>query len=112
MSKMCTRGKYMSNLFWTLACLCAYIGGLIILVRVTPLLLIRRYDDGYFMAIAAADVFGGIFVFGAVAVTFALFSGGFALRLLEFFLLFRIVVLALVMSFRSYYSLRSPRLQP
>ena len=48
----------MSNLFWTLACLCAYIGGLIVLVRVTPLLLIRRYDDGYFMAIAAADVFG------------------------------------------------------
>ena len=96
----------MSNLFWTLACLCAYIGGLIVLVRVTPLLLIRRYDDGYFMAIAAADVFGGLFVFGAVAVTFALFSGGFAVRLLDFFLLLGIVIVALIMSYRSYYSRR------
>jgi len=102
----------MSNLFWTLACLCAYIGGLIVLVRVTPLLLIRRYDDGYFMAIAAADVFGGLFVFGAVAVTFALFSGGFAVRLLDFFLLLGIVIVALVMSYRSYYSRRYRRVQP
>src|SRR5439155_277208 len=82
-------------------------GGLIILVRVTPLLLIRRYDDGYFMAIAAADVFGGLFVFSAVAVTFALFSGGFAVRLLDFFLLLGIVIVALIMSYRSYYSLMS-----
>src|SRR5260370_35430177 len=102
MSKMCTRGKYMSNLFWTLACLCAYIGGLIILVRVTPLLLIRRYDDGYFMAIAAADVFGAIFVFWAVAVTFALFSGGFAFRLLDFFLFLGIGVVVLRLFYRSY----------
>ena len=102
----------MSNLFWTLACLCAYVGGLIVLVRVTPLLLLRRYDDGYFMAIAAADVFGGLFVFGAVAVTFALFSGGFAVRLLDFFLLSGIVIVALIMSYRSYYSRRSRRVQP
>lgn len=101
----------MSNLVWTLACLCAYIGGLVILVRVTPLLLIRRYDDGYFMAIAAADVVGGLFVFGAVAVTFALFSGVFAVRLLDFFLLLGILIVALVMSYRSYYLRRSRRVQ-
>src|SRR5260370_42476089 len=103
MSKMCTRGKYMSNLFWTLACLCAYIGGLIILGRVTPLLLIRRYDDGYFMAIAAADVFCGIFVFGAVAGRFSFFSWGFCVRLLDFFFLFSIGVVALLMFFWSFY---------
>lgn len=101
----------MSNLVWTLACLCAYIGGLVILVRVTPLLLVRRYDDGYFMAIAAADVVGGLFVFGAVAVTFALFSGVFAVRLLDFFLLLGILIVALVMSYRSYYLRRSRRVQ-
>lgn len=101
----------MSNLVWTLACLCAYIGGLVILVRVTPLLLVRRYDDGYFMAIAAADIVGGLFVFGAVAVTFALFSGVFAVRLLDFFLLLGILIVALVMSYRSYYLRRSRRVQ-
>src|SRR5438445_8528228 len=95
----------MSNLFWTLACLCAYIGGLIVLVRVTPLLLIRRYDEGYFMAIAAADVFGGMFVFGAVAITFALFSGTFAIRLLDFFLLLGIVIVAFGLSYKCF---RSP----
>src|SRR5256885_6878207 len=51
-----------------------------ILVKVTPLLLSRPYDEGLFMAIAAGDVFGGLFVFGAVALTFALFSGSFAIR--------------------------------
>src|SRR5437764_7878779 len=101
----------MSYLFWTLACLCVYIGVLVILVRVTPLLLIRRYDDGYFMPIAAADVFGGIFVFGAVAVTFALFSGVFAVRLLDFFLLLGILIVALIMSYRSYYPRRARRVQ-
>jgi hypothetical protein len=101
----------MSYLFWTLACLCVYIGGLVILVRVTPLLLIRRYDDAYFMAIAAADVLGGICVFGAVAVTFALFSGVFAVRLLDFFLLLGILIVTLIMSYRSYYSRRFRRVQ-
>src|SRR5437588_11032537 len=94
----------MSNLFWTLACLCAYVGGLIILVRVTPLLLLRRYDDGYFMAIAAADVFGGLFVFGAVAVYFRLVSGVFVVWLLDCFLLVGILIVALVVSYRSYFS--------
>src|SRR5256885_11600525 len=101
----------MSYLFWTLACLCVYIGGLAILVRVTPLLLIRRYDDGYFMSIAAADVFGGMFVFGAVAVTFALFSGTFAVRLLDFFLLLGILIVALRMSYRSFYARRAAKAQ-
>src|SRR6266576_1286083 len=44
------------------------------------------------MAIAAADDFGGMFVFGAVAITFALFSGTFAIRLFDFFLLLGIVI--------------------
>src|SRR5436305_988546 len=97
----------MSYVFWTLGCLCAYIGGLVILVKVTPLLLIRRYDEGYFMAIAAADIVGGMLIFGAVAVTFALFSGTFAVRLLDFFLLLGITIVALRMSYSSFYSRRA-----
>jgi len=45
-------------------------------------------------------------------VTFALFSGGFAVRLLDFFLLLGIVIVALIMSYRSYYSRRPRRVQP
>jgi len=101
----------MSNVFWMLACLCAYIAGLVILVKVTPRLFLHRYDEGYFMAIAAADIVGGMFVFGAVAVTFALFSGTFAVRLLDFFLLLGILIVALRMSYRSFYARRGAKAQ-
>jgi len=97
----------MLYVLWTFVCLCAYIGGLVILVRVTPLLLSRTFDEGYFMAIAAADVFGGMFVFGAVAITFALFSGTSAIKLLDFFLLLGIVIVAFSLSYRCFRSRRA-----
>jgi hypothetical protein len=96
----------MLYILWTIVCLCAYVGGVVILVKVTPLLLSRNFDEGYFMAIAAADVFGGMFVFGAVAITFALFSGTFAIRLLDFFLLLGIVLVTFGLSYKCF---RSPR---
>src|SRR5438874_2270444 len=79
--------------------------------KVTPRLFLHRYDEGYFMAIAAADIVGGMFVFGAVAVTFALFSGTFAVRLLDFFLLLGILIVALRMSYRSFYARRGAKAQ-
>lgn len=92
----------MLYVLWTLACLCAYAGGVVILVKVTPLLLSRTFDEGYFMALAAADVFGGMFVFGAVAITFALFSGTFSIKLLDFFLLLGIIIVAFSLSYRCF----------
>ena len=96
----------LSDILWTFVCFCAYVGGVVILMFVTPLLLSRDYDEGFFMAIAAADVFGGMFVFGSVAFIFALFSGVFAARLLDFFLLLGIVIVAFSLSYRCF---RSPR---
>ena len=96
----------LSDILWTFVCFCAYVGGVVILVKVTPLLLSCNFDEGYFMAIAAADVFGGMFVFGAVAITFALFNGTFAIRLLDFFLLLGIIIVAFGLSYRCF---RSPR---
>jgi len=96
----------MLYILWTIVCLCSYVGGVVILVKVTPLLLSRNFDEGYFMAIAAADVFGGMFVFGAVAITFALFSGTFAIRLFDFFLLLGIVIVTFGLSYKCF---RSPR---
>jgi hypothetical protein len=94
----------MSYVLWTLASLIAYVGGLIILMKVTPLLLRRSYDEGMFMAIAAGDVFGGLFVFGAVTLTFALFSGSFAIRVLDFLLLLGIVIVSARLSYTSFRS--------
>ena len=71
-------------------------------MRVTPLLLVRAYDQGLFMAIAAADILGGIFAFGAVTVTFALFSGNFGVKVLDFLLLVGIVIVGIRMSIRSF----------
>ena len=92
----------MVYVLWTFACLILYIGGLIILIKVTPLLLTRAYDEGLFMAIAAGDIFGGLFVFGAVAVTFGLFSGIFPIRVLDFFLLLGIIFVGTRLLFRSF----------
>lgn len=92
----------MSFVLWTFASLIAYVCGLIILVKVTPLLLSRSYDEGLFMAIAAGDVFGGLFVFGAVALTFALFSGSFAIRVLDFLLLVGIIIVGARLTYMSF----------
>ena len=91
----------MSFALWTFACLIGYVAGLIILVRITPLITVRAYDEGMFMAIMAIDIFGGIFAFGAVAVTFALFSGNFPIRILDFFLLAGILVVGAGMAYNS-----------
>jgi uncharacterized membrane protein YecN with MAPEG domain len=73
-------------------------------VKVTPLLLARSYDEGLFMVIAAGDVFGGLFVFGAVALTFALFSGTLAIRVLDFLLLLGIIIVSARLSYTSFRS--------
>ena len=91
----------MSYVLWTLASLIAYVCGLIILVKVTPLLLSRSYDEGLFMAIASGDVFG------AVALTFALFSGSFAIRVLDFLLLVGLIIVSGRLSYISFRPRRS-----
>jgi len=92
----------MQQFLLTLACLIAYAGGLVILVKVTPRLLGLSFDEGMFMGIAAADVFGAILAFGAVGITFALFNGYLAIRGLDFLLLVGILIVGIRMSLRSF----------
>ena len=92
----------MQYVLWMFACLIGYGAGLFILWKVTPLIIVRAYDEGLFMAIMALDIFGGIFVFGAVAITFALFSGNIPIRTLDFLLLVGILIMGASMSFRSF----------
>jgi len=102
----------MLYILWTFMSFCAYVSGLVILVKVTPLLLTRTYDEGYFMAIAAADVLGGMFVFAAVAITFGLFSGMFVIRLIDCFLLLGIAIIAFNLSYRCIRSRRAVKAHP
>ena len=92
----------MLYVLWMLASLVAYVGGLVILLKVTPMLLSRAYDDGLFMAIAAGDILGGIFTFGAIAITFGLFSGSLGIRALDFFLLLGIFAVCAHLSYRIF----------
>lgn len=88
----------------TLASLIAYIGGLLIVIKVTPLLLFRQYDEGLFMGIAAADIVGGILAFAAVMVTFALFNGtqNVITKIFDTVLLVGIFLIAVRMSLHSF----------
>ncbi len=82
----------MSYVLWTVSSIIAYIGGLVIILRVTPRLLYLKFDEGLFMGIAALCIFGALLVFGAIAVTFAIFNGNFAVRFLDFLFLLGILV--------------------
>jgi hypothetical protein len=92
----------MQSILLTLVCLIAYAGGLVILVKMTPRLLLLTYDEGMFMGVAAADVFGAILVFGAVAVTFALFNGSIPIRVLDFLLLIGMLIVGIRTAIRSF----------
>jgi len=92
----------MQQFLLTLACLIAYAGGLVILVKMTPRLLFLTYDEGMFMGIAAADVFGAILIFGAVGVTFALFNGSIPIRALDFLLLLGMLFVGIRAAIRSF----------
>lgn len=99
----------MSYILWTFASILAYIGGLIIILRVTPRLLYLKYDEGLFMGIAALCILGALLAFGAIAVTFGLFNGDFGVRFLDFLFLAGILIAAgrtALYSFRPHYGVR------
>jgi hypothetical protein len=87
---------------WTLIGLVAYVCGLWIVVTMTPRLMKLRFDEGLFMGIAAADVFGGMLAFAPLAITFALFNGTFGVKILDFLLLVGIFFVGFRMSWRSF----------
>jgi hypothetical protein len=92
----------MQQVLWILIGLLAYICGLAIIIAVTPRLWRLRFDEGLFMGIAAADVFGGILAFASIGITFALFNGTFGIKVLDFLLLVGIFIVGLRMSLRSF----------
>ncbi|GCE12980.1 hypothetical protein [Tengunoibacter tsumagoiensis] len=98
----------MSNFLWVMASLISYIAGLIVLIKVTPQLLSRSYDEGLFMAIAAADIVGAMLAFSGVIIPLLLFGGAIWIKLLDAVLLVGIFAIAARL---AWFSLRPHMLQ-
>ncbi len=89
----------MSGFLLILLCLVFYGGGLVVLYKVTPLLLKRRFDDVFFMGLAAAIITGSLLAFAPVGITFAFFNSTFAARTVDVILLLGIAVVVIRMTF-------------
>lgn len=88
----------MSVFLWIVGSLIAYIAGVVVILRITPRLLVRTFDEGLFMAIAALDIVGAILAFAGVVITFALFNGAIGIRVLDVLLLVGILIVGLRMA--------------
>ncbi|HCI79597.1 MAG TPA: hypothetical protein DHW02_07900 [Ktedonobacter sp.] len=91
----------MSVAVWIIASLIAYIVGMVVLVRVTPRLYYRSYDEELFLGIAALDILGAILAFGGIIVTLALFNGAAGVRILDFLMLIGILIVSIYLARKS-----------
>lgn len=92
----------MQYVLWTFLSIVAYIGGLVIIIRATPPLAVRSFDEGLFMGIAALDILGAMLAFGAFIVTYGLYSGSLPIKVLNFFMLLGIAIIAGRLGFTTY----------
>jgi hypothetical protein len=93
----------MTTILWVIVSLIAYIGGLSLLMSITPRLLRRSYDEMVFMGQAILVILGALLAFGAVAVTFGIFNGVLGVRILDFALLAGIVLVGALRSWTSFH---------
>ncbi len=92
----------MQFVLWVLVSLVGYAAGVFVLLRVTPMLLRRRYDEGFFMGIAALDIFGALLAFAGIIVPLLLFSGALGIRIFAVLLLLGILFVAVRLALRSF----------
>jgi len=93
--------KIMQYVLWVVVSLIAYVAGVYILLRVTPMLLHRQYDEGFFMGIAALDIVGALLAFGGVIIPLLLFSGSLGIRIFAVLFLLGILFVAARLAIRS-----------
>jgi|SRR5579872_656943 len=92
----------MSGFLLTVLCLISYGAGLGVLLKVTPMLVKRKFDDVFFMGLAAAVIIGSLLVFVPIAITFSFFNSTFAVRTLDVILLLGIAVVAIRITYRCF----------
>ena len=91
----------MQYVLWVIMSLIGYVAGVYILLRVTPMLLHRQYDEGFFMGIAALDIVGALLAFGGVIIPLLLFSGSLGIRIFAVLFLLGILFVAVRLALRS-----------
>lgn len=79
----------------TFGCIIAYIIGLFLLVKVTPGLIKRAFDDALFIGVAAGAVFGAMLSFGGIGVIYAVSNGATLARVFDALLLIILGIVAL-----------------
>ena len=84
-------------MIWLIAfgCVVAYILGLILLVKITPGLIKRAFDEALFIGVAAGAVFGAMLSFGAIGVLYAVANGATLARIFDALLLIILGIVAL-----------------
>ncbi len=92
----------MQYALWTIVSLVAYVGGLIILLRATPRLCFRSFDEGLFMGFAALAIAGALLSFGSFVVTYSIFSGTLEVKIVNFLMLIGILIVGIRLSMRSF----------
>jgi hypothetical protein len=92
----------MSGFLLTVLCLVSYGGGLVALYRVTPILLKRRFDDVFFMGLAAAIIIGSLLAFAPIGITFAFFNNALTVRIFDVILLLGIVIVVVRIAYRCF----------
>jgi hypothetical protein len=92
----------MSGFLLTIVCLASYGGGLFLLRKVTPMLLKSRFDDVFFMGLAAAVIIGSLLAFAPIGVLFAYFNSALSVRIFDVILLLGIALVALRTAYRCF----------
>lgn len=92
----------MSGFLLTVLCLVSYGGGMAMLLKVTPMLVKRKFDDVFFMGLAAAVIIGSLLVFAPIGILFSFFNSAFAVRALDVLLLLGIAIIALRITYRCF----------
>jgi hypothetical protein len=92
----------MSGFLLTVLCLISYGAGLAVLLKVTPLLVKRSFDNVFFMGLAAAVIIGSLLVFAPVGITFGFFNSAFAVRTLDVILLLGIAFVVIRLTYRCF----------
>src|SRR5579863_1953399 len=92
----------MSGFLLTLLCLVSYGGGLFLLHRITPMLLKSRFDDVFFMGLAAAVIIGSLLAFAPIGILFAYFNSTLSVRIIDVILLLGVAIVALRIAYRCF----------
>ncbi|HKV57569.1 MAG TPA: hypothetical protein VJO32_04785 [Ktedonobacteraceae bacterium] len=92
----------MSGFLLTVLCLISYGCGLAVLLKVTPMLVKRKFDDVFFMGLAAAVIIGSLLVFAPIGILFSFFNSAFAVRTLDVIMLLGIALVAVRIAYRCF----------